>query len=288
MDLNYYKVAGHVFSVNVSLPENYEPFIVKDLTGISQESVIFNLQVKKNVPFENFKEETRQIEEGQEIVCGNTADGKPVFVFSNFGYTVAQLVCSANFQNASLALTDCDSHAITYALNNSLMVLYALAMAKLDTALFHGAVVDCGGTGYMFLGESGTGKSTHARLWLKHISNTELLNDDNPVVRVFHEGSKIYGSPWSGKTPCYKNRELPLGGMVLLSQAPFNKIERLYGVNAFAALVPCISGMRWNRGIADGLFNTENALASSTPVWHLECLPDEAAARLCFENVGKV
>ena len=96
----------------------------------------------------------------------------------------------------------------------------------------------------------------------------------------------VYGSPWSGKTPCYKNESLPLGGIVLLSQAPFNKIARLRGVKAYAALVPCISGKRWERGIADGLHYTENALASNVPVWYLECLPDEGAARLCRETIA--
>jgi hypothetical protein len=144
----------------------------------------------------------------------------------------------------------------------------------------------------MFLGQSGTGKSTHARLWLRYNEGSALLNDDNPVVRFFApetpEGvarAVVYGSPWSGKTPCYKNESLPLGGIVLLSQAPFNKIQRLRGVKAYAALVPSISGKRWERLIADGLHYTENALASNVPVWYLECLPDEGAARLCRETI---
>ena len=78
---------------------------------------------------------------------------------------------------------------------------------------------------------------------------------------------------------------MPLGGIVLLSQAPYNKIARLGGVQAYAALVPSISGKRWDRAVADGLHATENALAMGVKVWHLECLPDEEAARLCFETV---
>jgi hypothetical protein len=77
----------------------------------------------------------------------------------------------------------------------------------------------------------------------------------------------------------------PLGGIVLLSQAPYNKIERLGGLLAYAALVQSISGKRWDARIADGLHQTENALATKVAVWHLECLPDEAAARLCSETI---
>ena len=129
----------------------------------------------------------------------------------------------------------------------------------------------------MFLGTSGIGKSTHARLWLKYIPDTELVNDDNPVVR----DGVVYGSPWSGKTPCYRNVKYPVGGLVMLSQAPYNKIQPLKGIAAYVALVPSISGMRWNKRIADGLHATENAIASNIPMWHLDCLPDEEAARVC-------
>ena len=138
----------------------------------------------------------------------------------------------------------------------------------------------------MFLGKSGTGKSTHARLWLQHIEGTALVNDDNPVVRIVGDGSLVvYGSPWSGKTLCYRNVSYPLGGIVMLSQAPYNKIQRLGGIQAYASLVASISGKRWDSRVADGLHETENALAMNVPVWHLECLPDEAAAKLCSLNI---
>ena len=138
----------------------------------------------------------------------------------------------------------------------------------------------------MFLGPSGTGKSTHARLWLQHIEGTELLNDDNPVVRIADDGTAVvYGSPWSGKTPCYRNVSCPLGGIVMLSQAPYNKIRRLGGIEAYVALMESISGKRWDERIADGLHETENTLASTVAVWHLACLPDQAAAELCNKTV---
>ena len=114
------------------------------------------------------------------------------------------------------------------------------------------------------------------------------MNDDNPVVRIGDDGSAmVYGSPWSGKTPCYRNVSCPLGGIVVLSQAPYNKIQRLKGISAYVALMESISGKRWDERVADGLHQTENALASNVPVWHLDCLPDEAAAKLCQSAVER-
>ena len=167
------------------------------------------------------------------------------------------------------------------------MVLYALTTANRKTLLFHSSVVSYQGRGYMFLGQSGTGKSTHSSLWLKYIEGTELVNDDNPVVRILDNGDVwLYGSPWSGKTPCYRNVSYPLGALVNLSQAPENKIQRMKGVKAYVSLIGSISGKHWDPQVAEGLHETEKLLAENVPIWHLDCLPDEAAARLCCQTVS--
>ena len=302
MNNKFFKVADHVFCVEacdelLSQMSNYAPFEV-DVCDACCENLVFSLAVQEAIAPE-FTEDTRQEDEGQSIVCGRTAEGLPVFDFWLLEKSTGVLVCEKDFKHAVLFLgekgngANAASAAITgmrqFALNNALMVLYALATAGLGTALFHAASVSYKGFGYLFLGKSGTGKSTHARLWLKYIEGTELFNDDNPVVRLFEkDGRKFavaYGSPWSGKTPCYKNVKFELGGFVLLSQAPFNKITPLKGVSAYAAILPSISGMRWDKKIADGLHLTQNGLASNVMIWHLECLPDEEAARLCCQSI---
>ena len=70
-----------------------------------------------------------------------------------------------------------------------------------------------------------------------------------------------------------------------LSQAPYNKIRPLKGIEAYAVLVPSISGKRWDKRLAEGLHETENLLAERARMFHLECLPDEAAAMTCLEAV---
>ena len=72
-----------------------------------------------------------------------------------------------------------------------------------------------------------------------------------------------------------------------LSQAPYNRIVPLTGIQAYVALVPSISGKRWDERIADGLHQTENTLAMTVPMWHLECLPDQDAAEVCYQKVRR-
>lgn len=280
-ETRYYKVAGQVFGVTAetgdfSLMGNYEPF------GCDGGTPLFVLSVGDGEPV-SYTEELRQEEEGQDIICGKTADGKSVFAFLWQGMTAGWLVCPDDYREGRLVTT---GSYRKLAIDNALMVLFALATANRRTVLFHAAAVSHHGRSYLFLGKSGTGKSTHARLWLQHIEGAELVNDDNPVVSVGDDGTAVvYGTPWSGKTPCYRPVQYPLGGIVLLSQAPYNKIEPLKGLQAYAALVPSISGMRWDRRIADGLHQTEDSLAATVPVWHLGCLPDEEAAEMCFAQM---
>ena len=282
----YYQVAGHRFCVTAGADDfrlmvNYEPFSFAPESEEAREGLddcMFSLTVDSGEA-QAYVEELRQEEEGQEIACGKTADGMPVFEFIWWGASAGYLVCAPDYREGRLILT---GRHTKMAIDNALMVLFALATATKGTVLFHAAVVSHEGRGYMFLGPSGTGKSTHASLWVKHIEGAVLVNDDNPVVRIGNDGlAVVYGSPWSGKTPCYRNVSYPLGAIVTLSQAPYNKIEPLRGLAAYAALVPSISGMRWAAAIADGLHQTEDRLASGVPMWHLECLPDQAAAQLC-------
>lgn len=276
-----YKVAGHVFTLESGLEiapllDNYAPFAYA-----GDESALFSLKIEKG-DSPAFTEETRQDEEGQQIICGHTQGNDAVFEFRLQNRICGTLVCEGEYRRGTLYLAE---FAQKFSINNSLMVFYALATARHKTALFHSAVIKHEGYGYMFLGKSGTGKSTHARLWLENIEGSVLLNDDNPVVRVFDNEIRVFGSPWSGKTPCYKNDSCALGGIVLLSQAPYNKIERLRGIEAYAALVPSISGKRWDKQIADGLHETENALAMRVPTWYLECLPDADAANTSYNAI---
>ena len=283
----YYKVAEHTFSVEMSeqggvIDEmgQYAPFSVPETA-----SVIFSLQLVNKDEFpavEGVVTEMNQDDDGSQILAGRLHD-KPYFEFQLWGRCAARMITDDSYQHADVLLVD----EPLFGINNALMVMYALSTANLQTALFHSSVVSYEGYGYMFLGKSGTGKSTHSSLWLKHISGTELINDDNPVVRRLPDGFYVFGSPWSGKTPCYRNVRYPLGGVVQLSQAPYNKIQRLSPLAAYAALVPSISGKRWDKLVAEGLHQTEEMMVGEVAIWHLECLPDEAAARVCSESIRK-
>ena len=173
----------------------------------------------------------------------------------------------------------------SFGLNDALMLIYAFRGAFCQTLLIHASTIRLGDYGYPFTAKSGTGKSTHSALWMKHIEGAELMNDDNPIIRLIDRQPFIYGSPWSGKTPCYRNIRARLGAVTLIDRAPQNSIERLAPVQAFATLLPACSSMKWDATIYNHLCDAVTRIVETTPIYTLHCLPDEEAARLCHKTL---
>ena len=212
-----------------------------------------------------------------------------------------EMECSENFTEGVLyIMPDCQD--IRFCIDNALMLLYAFRTAPLMTLEMHAAVVvkadrcavrcqtaalldrpngliDQQELGYLFLGHSGTGKSTHARQWLAAFDDAWLLNDDNPILRVMEDGEvRVYGSPWSGKTPCYKNAYARVGGIIKLSQAPHNKMRILSLPEAYAYMLSSASGLKMDRQMADCMYESIKHVITHVKCYHLDCLPNVEAA----------
>ena len=166
------------------------------------------------------------------------------------------------------------------------MTVKTVTSYTLQTIAIHTSVIEYKGRTVLFLGESGTGKSTHTRLWRENIEGAVLLNDDSPMLRIIDGKPWMFGSPWSGKTPCYKTESYPLAACVRLSQAPHNKIRRLSIPQGYAAIHPsCPPDFAYDDTLYDYISNTIGDVLSQVPMFHLECLPDADAARLSCQTV---
>ncbi len=174
------------------------------------------------------------------------------------------------------------SHRHYPSLHFSLWLAFAMLAAPMGIVPVHASTVVYREQAVMVLGESGTGKSTHTQLWCKHIRDAWLLNDDSPLLATGTGTPLVYGSPWSGKTPCYHNIGVPLRAIVRLSQAPHNRIRRLSPLAAIAALQPsCPPALSHDDYFNDLIMDTIQHTIAAVPVYHLQCRPDAAAALLC-------
>ena len=113
------------------------------------------------------------------------------------------------------------------------------------------------------------------------------MNDDNPVVRIVNGEAIVYGSPWSGKTPCYRNIQAPVGGIVRIQQRPENTIRKFSPLEAFSNLLPAISNMKWDKRVYNGVCDGISELIRLCGMYELGCLPDAAAAHLCHDTIVK-
>lgn len=282
---NYYKVAGHEFGV--SIPDGnplcgqlsqYEPFRIE-----KGENCIFEVEVVDKVDDPADKEV---------VYAGPEDPEQPLVKLYKSGekWIYEMAVCSgrplAARMESNAAFTrgrveTLSEKGALFGLNNALMLMFAFRTAGMNTLEMHASVIVNGGKAFLWLAASGTGKSTHSKLWLKHIPGSRLLNDDNPIVRIMDDGCvEVFGSPWSGKTPCYRNEHYPLGAFTRIRRASFNKISRLSNFEAYALLYSSSSGFKTDPAMGDALHATFEQLVMKCPCYVLDCLPDEEAARV--------
>jgi len=150
----------------------------------------------------------------------------------------------------------------------------------------HSSVIAYNNRAIMFLGEAGTGKSTHTKLWLQHIPGSVLLNDDSPILRIEAGKPYVYGSPWSGKGRRYVNEKYPVKAFVRLKQHPHNKIDRLNKLESFGALYPSFPpAYLKDEYLEEHICTIISKIITSTPVYMLHCLPNQEAAEMAWETV---
>lgn len=285
-----YQIGGHKLALNYvdgqdaeSLLPSFVPFLIPTTTDVALIVTIddsFCMQ--------------RSADEVGQFDCGGSTFG--VYQTPDGGYQFdirdlhaqlcATMQASPDFSRCTVALHASTLGQRSYGLNNAMMLAYAFCFVTSQTLLVHASVICKDGVGYLMIAPSGTGKSTHTRMWYDHIPGCDLMNDDNPIVRITNGRPTVYGSPWSGKTPCYRNVQAPVGAFVRIQQRPSNHIERLQPLKAYTQLLPAMSSMKWDHRVYTAVNDTVIALIGQVAVYELGCLPNGDAARLCHATVA--
>ena len=155
-------------------------------------------------------------------------------------------------------------------------------LLKYDGFMLHSSAVVVDGRAYLFSADSGTGKSTHTQLWLKHFGERAyILNDDKPALRIVDGKWYAYGTPWSGKYDMSTNAGVELAGIAMLERAKENKIEPYTGKSAVFGIF-----RQANRPIAyeyrEKLLTLIGKLIADVPIWKLECNMEDTAAEVAY------
>ncbi len=162
-----------------------------------------------------------------------------------------------------------------------LRIAFLLASAPCRTLKLHASVIEKGGKALVFLGKSGTGKSTHSRLWLKHVPGCSLVNDDEPIVRIMdNDEVHVFGAPWSGSTPCYRNVSAKTVALVLLEQHSENILTKLSGMEAYVPLFQSAALLQSNESHRQQVISTVLDIAERVPIYKLHNRPDRESIAL--------
>lgn len=163
----------------------------------------------------------------------------------------------------------------------------AECLPEFDAMLIHGSAIALDGQAYLFMAPSGTGKSTHARLWREHFgSRAVMVNDDKPMLRFREDGIWICGTPWQGKHDLGSNITVPLRAACVLTRSPNNHVEPLSPAEAFPALLR--QSYRFEQAVhAEQMLRLNERLMGSVPLFRLGCNMDPEAARICYEGMQK-
>ena len=161
----------------------------------------------------------------------------------------------------------------------------AEAMPYRDTVLLHGSAVAVDGEGYIFMAKSGTGKSTHTRLWRELLGDRAVMvNDDKPLIHLTDERAVVYGTPWDGKHHLSKNISVPLKAVCVLERAENNTIHLLDTRAAYPMLLQQI----YRPGDAAAMAKTlslVDRLAGAANLWQLKCNKDIEAAEIAYNTM---
>lgn len=155
-------------------------------------------------------------------------------------------------------------------------------MPRFSRFLLHSSVLEYEGNAYAFLGRSGTGKTTHTKLWLSNVPKASIVNGDKPLIASTDDGFVAYGTPWQGKEGWGKNVSAPLKGLCFLEQAKENVLRPLSASETLHRLFAQILLPKDEEGTVMTL-KLVDELIKTVPSYLLGCDISEDAVKTSFE-----
>ena len=161
----------------------------------------------------------------------------------------------------------------------------AESLPEFDAMLVHGSCIAVDGEGYLFMASSGTGKSTHTRLWRELLgSRAIMVNDDKPIIHLIDDTPMIFGTPWDGKHHLSTNIGVPLKAVCFLTRGEQNAIAPVPAAAAFPQFLKHTYRPEDPSALQKTL-ELIDVLVDSVPMWQLACTISVTAAQLAYDTM---
>lgn len=283
---HFYSIGGHGVSVTFTEGQANSTRLIESMRLFETDSehcqdIILRLTIDDTLRPISLSDNTliRDFDTGNGMTrVDRMPDGRYQFISRNInGKSCSLIVSSIDFSEVTVALRGNDIMR-RFGLTNALMMSYAFRSSFFSTLLLHASVIRYKDYAYAFTAKSGTGKSTHVAQWLQNIDGCDMINDDNPIIRIEQGDVFLYGSPWSGKTPCYRPLRVCLGTICQIKRATTNSCNPLDTMDALATLLAGCSSMRWDETMSDNLYSCLSQLLQLRTCYVVNCLPNADAA----------
>ena len=161
--------------------------------------------------------------------------------------------------------------------------LFNKKILKFNSVYIHSSAIVYKEKAYLFSADSGTGKSTHTKLWIEAFGNenVQIINDDKPIVRYIDGAWYAYGTPFDGGSGINLNTRARLGGIVFIERAEENSVVRLNKNEVFNRLYKNTIKFSLDSEYAGYMLNTASKLIEEIPFYLLSCNTDIQAAVIC-------
>lgn len=155
-------------------------------------------------------------------------------------------------------------------------------LVEMGVVLFHSAAITAGGKAYLFTAPSGTGKSTHIKLWRKRYGKAVgIINGDKPLISITEQEIRAWGTPWDGKEHWSANRSAPIAGICYLCRGVDNEITPMSSQEALSVLFSQSYRPSTEAGMRR-LMQLLQELSQRVPFWKLKCNMSEEAAEVSY------
>lgn len=172
-------------------------------------------------------------------------------------------------------------------INTTIRAACEAGMTMRDGMPLHASLVEKDGYGVVFLGPSGMGKSTQAKLWVEY-QVADFIIGDRPGLRRI-DGQWIgFGMPWDGKDGIRQQKQVPIRALISLEQARENSIRRLTKQEAMMVLLNQVMMPMWDDAAMTLLTPLMGQLATEMPFYHLKNLPNKEATELTRETICEI
>ncbi len=261
--------------------ERFDSFFYK---GSQKPDILIDIEVVDKLPditntkpvfityhFQDKKENWRLLKQGNNYIYKCPLDDKKqvVLVNKDFNRAKAYFLPKKNKPNNDQS----KAWNITDIIYDFLQILLINYFAYRNQGIFTHSVgiKDLDGSGLLFAGKSGAGKSTTARLWYEH-SKAMVLNDDRIIIRKRGNKFFMYGSPWHGDFSDYLVSRVDsaiLKKIFFIRHFPKNIATAITPKQAFLRLYPALFPAFWDKNCLGNIVEFCDDLIKNVPCYRL-------------------